>query len=185
MPFRAFLPPKSPDQTSPNAKKPPRASIPLGDARRSVKCGACPCESRRVLAMPMSRRLPLRALLPAKPLIRSARPDAFSCGDRSQIAARLIAQSRLHARRALLPARPRVYPNQPRRKNRRASPAFSGLRGGFSHIYALASVSMAWAKILTLSMNFSQSIYSSGIWQVSVSPGKLMPKATVLGIMRE
>ena len=62
---------------------------------------------------------------------------------------------------------------------------FAGLRGGLSYRYALASVSMAWAKILTLSMNFSQSIYSSGIWQVSTSPGKLMPNATVLGIMRE
>ena len=62
---------------------------------------------------------------------------------------------------------------------------FRGLRGGLSYRYALASVSMAWANILTLSMNFSQSIYSSGIWQVSTSPGKLMPNATVLGIMRE
>lgn len=165
MPFRAFFPPKSPVQTSPNAKKPPRTSILLGDARRSVKCGACPCESRRIPAMPKSRRLPLRALLPQGRMLPSD--------------ARARPQSALSSFKTAHPKLPE------RKKSRRAIPAFSGLRGGFSHIYAFASVSMAWAKILTLSMNFSQSIYSSGIWQVSVSPGKLMPKATVLGIMRE
>ena len=73
-----------------------------------------------------------------------------------------------------------------KRKNRRAIPAFLRDCAAVRHIdYAFASVSMAWANILTLSMNFSQSTYSSGIWQVSTSPGKLMPKATVLGIMRE
>ncbi len=73
-----------------------------------------------------------------------------------------------------------------KRKNRRAIPAFLRDCAAVRHIdYAFASVSMAWANILTLSMNFSQSTYSSGIWQVSTSPGKLMPNATVLGIMRE
>ena len=73
-----------------------------------------------------------------------------------------------------------------KRKSRRAIPAFLRDCAAVRHIdYAFASVSMAWANILTLSMNFSQSTYSSGIWQVSVSPGKLMPNATVLGIMRE
>ena len=74
----------------------------------------------------------------------------------------------------------------PKRKNHRAIPAFLRDCAAVRHIdYAFASVSMAWANILTLSMNFSQSTYSSGIWQVSTSPGKLMPNATVLGIMRE
>ena len=61
------------------------------------------------------------------------------------------------------------------------------LRRGFGfRVYGWpASFSMAWAKILVLRMNFSQSMNSSGMWQVSTSPGKQMPKATVLGIMRE
>ena len=61
------------------------------------------------------------------------------------------------------------------------------LRRGFGfRVYGWpASFSMAWAKTLVLRMNFSQSMYSSGMWQVSTSPGKQMPNATVLGIMRE
>ncbi len=59
-------------------------------------------------------------------------------------------------------------------------------RGLGFRVYGLpASFSMAWAKIFVLRMNFSQSMYSSGMWQVSTSPGKQMPNATVLGIIRE
>lgn len=164
MPFRAFFPPKSPVQTS-----------------RTQKTAAHLHPSRRRAALCKMRSVPLRkpphpgyAKVPAAapPRASPARPYAsLRCARATAIRAFLLQNRSSKAART--------------QKSRRAIPAFSGLRGGFSHIYAFASVSMAWAKILTLSMNFSQSIYSSGIWQVSVSPGKLMPKATVLGIMRE
>ena len=48
-----------------------------------------------------------------------------------------------------------------------------------------AREAMAWARILRESIILSMSMCSSGMWQQSTSPGKLRPKATVLGIMRE
>ena len=122
---------------------------------------------------------PFRALLPAIAARRTHtpisqhKPTARSCPPSMHTPSRI-------------PAAGNTPPSSAKtQKNRRALPHIR-MCAAVRHIaYALASVSMACAKILTLSMNFSQSIYSSGIWQVSVSPGKLMPKATVLGIMRE
>lgn len=51
--------------------------------------------------------------------------------------------------------------------------------------YSPASFSMAWAMIRALSISLSTSTYSSGMWQGSSSPGKQMPKATVLGMVCE
>ena len=48
-----------------------------------------------------------------------------------------------------------------------------------------ASFAIAWAKILTEVIIFSRLMYSSGMWQVSTSPGKFKPKATVFGMQRE
>ena len=165
MPFRAFLPPKSPVQTS-----------------RTQKTAARLHPSRRRAALCKMRSVPLRkpphpgyAKVPAAapPRASPARPYAsLRCARATAIRAFLLQNRSSKAART--------------QKNRRAIPAFLRDCAAVRHIdYAFASVSMAWANILTLSMNFSQSIYSSGIWQVSTSPGKLMPKATVLGIMRE
>lgn len=165
--------------------------------------------SRALLAKPsshISSNTKHAALIPFWESVRRLhiQTDTFFRSTRSQNAELLLMQSCLSARRTPFPQCAMLcvsigrtltaacaflssaHPNHSKRKNRRAIPALFGDCAAVCHIvYALASVSMACAKILTLSMNFSQSIYSSGIWQVSVSPGKLMPKATVLGIMRE
>ena len=185
MPFRAFLPPKSPGQTSPNAKK---TAARLHPSRR--RAALCKMRSVPLRKPPRPGYADVPAAAPPRASPRKAAHPKRKAG---RIFLRRPLTDRGAAHRAITSARTaRASPRKAARLSESAQtqkpprkPCFSGLRGGFSHIYAFASVSMAWAKILTLSMNFSQSIYSSGIWQVSTSPGKLMPKATVLGIMRE
>lgn len=169
MEFHMFFPPSRPAKSA-LIQNAPRTSCPL-NVRRIVMARRAP---RGALSSPYcasSRVIERHTAAPAFPLLPVFFPPKLS----GQITPTRQPQHFVPPHDFLT-----------KRKNRRAIPAFFGDCAAVCHIvYALASVSMAWANILTLSMNFSQSTYSSGIWQVSVSPGKLMPKATVLGIMRE
>ncbi len=171
------LPPRPPSQISPHTKRAAhilssvgmRGALPWPDALREGRSAALRRASSHV------RRARSRpAHNPPHEHACSAARAAFLCAHDISLTQAAPAQ------------RKRSVSISPKRKSRRAVPAFFGDCAAVRHIdYAFASVSMAWANILTLSMNFSQSTYSSGIWQVSTSPGKLMPNATVLGIMRE
>ena len=177
MEFRMFFPPRPPSQISPHTKRAAhilpsvsaRGALPWPDALREGRSAAL-C---RVPSHVMARRSRLAHNPPHEHACSAVRA-AFLCAHDISLTQAAPAQ------------RKRSVSISPKRKSCRAIPAFLRDCAAVRHIdYAFASVSMAWANILTLSMNFSQSTYSSGIWQVSTSPGKLMPNATVLGIMRE
>ena len=146
------------------------------------ECAAhCHGRTRSARGVRQSSIVPHRTLWRARSRPAHNPPHEHAC---SAVRAAFLCAHDISLTQAAPAQQKRSVSISPKRKSRRA--VRIGDCAAVRHIdYAFASVSMAWANIVTLSMNFSQSTYSSGIWQVSVSPGKLMPNATVLGIMRE
>ena len=97
-------------------------------------------------------------------------------------AATIAAQRRQFALRQHQKRTPAVKRRPPARRPRRLNAAATACRLSLPQA---AREAMAWARILRESIILSMSMCSSGMWQQSTSPGKLRPKATVLGIMRE